>query len=114
MFKKLADIAKAVQQAKEMQGRMGEVQDRLAKMRIRGTSGGGVVAIEVNGKMDVLSCEIQQLAVESGDRKMLQELVVAAMNDALFRSKQAAAEAMQELTGGMPEMEEAMSQMGLK
>lgn len=114
MFKQLAEMTKAIQQAKEMQGRMGEIQDRLAKMRIRGSSGGGVVAIEVNGKMDILGCQIEQVVIDSGDRRMLEELVTAAMNDALFRSKQAAADAMQELTGGMPGMEQALSQMGLK
>lgn len=115
MFKGLGDIASLMKQAKEMQGRMSEIQDRLALMRIQGSSGGGMVTIQVNGKMDVLGCEIDTTLYESGDREMLEELVVSAINDAMNKSKQASAEAMQEVTGGLniPGMEGMMSKLGL-
>lgn len=113
MFGKLGDIASIMKQAKEMQGKMGEVQDRLAQMRIRGSSGGGMVVIEVNGKQDVLGCEIDPVVMD--DREMLEDLVVSAMNDAMAKSRDVAAESMQEAAGGLniPGLEAAMSQLGL-
>jgi DNA-binding YbaB/EbfC family protein len=115
MLKGLGDIASLMKQAKEMQGRMSEIQDRLALMRIQGSAGGGMVTFEVNGKQDVLGCTIDPTLFESGDREMVEELTVSAMNDALYKSKQAAAEAMQEITGGLniPGMEGMMSKLGL-
>jgi nucleoid-associated protein EbfC len=115
MLKGLGDIASLMKQAKEMQGRMSEIQDRLSLMRIRGSAGGGMVTIEVNGKLDVLGCAFDSTLYESGDREMLEELVVSAMNDAMNKSKQASAEAMQEVTGGLniPGMEGMMSKLGL-
>lgn len=115
MFKGLGDMAALMKSAKEMQGRMSEIQDRLALMRIQGSAGGGMVTFEVNGKQDVLGCTIDPTLYESGDREMLEELSVSAMNDALNKSKQAAAEAMQEITGGLniPGMEGMMSKLGL-
>ena len=115
MFGKLGDIASMMKQAKEMQGKMGEVQDRLAQMRIRGSSGGGMVIFEVNGKQDVLSCEIDPVLLEGDDKEMLEDLVVSAMNDAMAKSREVAAESMQEVAGGLniPGLESAMSQLGL-
>lgn len=115
MFKGLGDMAALMKSAKEMQGRISEIQDRLALMRIQGSAGGGMVTFEVNGKQDVLGCTIDPTLYESGDREMLEELSVSAMNDALNKSKQAAAEAMQEITGGLniPGMEGMMSKLGL-
>lgn len=115
MFGALGDIATLMKQAKEMQGKMGEVQDRLAKMRIRGSAGGGMVVIEVNGKQDVINCEIDTVLIEGGDREMLEDLVVSAMNDALAKSRDVAAESMKEAAGGLniPGLEAAMSQLGL-
>lgn len=113
MFGKLGEIAKAMQAAKEMKGRMGDMQERLARMRIRGSAGGGVVAVEVNGKMDVLGVSVEQVVIDSGDKAMLEQLLTVAFNDALFRSKQAAADSMKEITGGIPGMEEALADFGM-
>ena len=116
MFKGLGDIASIMKQAKEMQGRMGDMQDRLAKMRIHGSSGGGMVDIEVNGKLDVLSCRIDPALLQGGDREMLEELVVSAMNDALGKSREAAADSMKDITGGInvPGLDAMMDKLGMK
>lgn len=115
MFKGLGDIASLMKQASEMKGRMSEMQDKLAQLRIKGSAGGGMVSIEVNGKHDVLGCVIDESLLSAGDREMLEDLIVSAMNDAMNRSRQAAADSMQDLTGGMniPGLENAMSQLGL-
>lgn len=121
MFKGLGDIASLLKNAgamkgqfEEMQARMGEMQNHLANMRIKGTAGGGMVAIEVNGKLDVLGCNIDQTLIESGDKEMLEDLVTSAMNDAIHKSKEAAADAMKDVTGGLdiPGMEDMMGKLG--
>ena len=121
MFKGIGDFAAMLKQAgamkgqfEEMQSRMSETQNHLAQMRIRGSAGGGMVNVEINGKLDVLGCRIDQTLVDSGDREMLEDLVTSAMNDAISKSKQAAADAMKEVTGGLdiPGMEEAMAKLG--
>ena len=121
MFKGLGDIASLLKNAgamkgqfEEMQARMGEMQNHLANMRIKGTAGGGMVAIEVNGKLDILGCNIDQTLIESGDKEMLEDLVTSAMNDAIHKSKEAAADAMKDVTGGLdiPGMEDMMGKLG--
>ena len=121
MFKGIGDFAAMLKQAgamkgqfEEMQSRMSETQNHLAQMRIRGSAGGGMVNVEINGKLDVLGCRIDQTLVDSGDREMLEDLVTSAMNDAISKSKQAAADAMKEVTGGLdiPGIEEAMAKLG--
>jgi nucleoid-associated protein EbfC len=115
MFKGLGDIASMMKQAKQMQGRMAEVQDHLARQRIKGSAGGGMVVVEVNGKQDVLGCVIDQSMMTGGDRELLEDLVVSAMNDAINKSRLAAADAMKDVAGGLtiPGLEDAMSQLGL-
>lgn len=117
MFKGLSDMMSLMGKAKEMQSRMGEMQNKLAQARVRGMSGNsiGAITVEMNGKMDVLSCQIDPRLVDTADRLMLEQLLVSAMNDALFKSRKLAAEAMQEVTGGadMPGFADAMSKMGM-
>ncbi|MBI1313120.1 YbaB/EbfC family nucleoid-associated protein [bacterium] len=115
MFKGLGDLASMMKQAREMQSRMAEMQEKLTQLRIKGSSGGGMVIVETNGKQDVLSCSIDQTLLDAGDREMLEDLVVSAMNDAVNKSRMAAAEAMQEAAGGLnlPGMGDALSQLGL-
>ena len=115
MFKGLGEIASMMKQAKEMQSRMAEVQDSLARQRIKGSAGGGMVSFEVNGKQDVLGCQIDPTLLEGGDRELLEDLIVSAMNDAMHKSRTAAAEAMKDVAGGLnlPGLEGAMSQLGL-
>lgn len=115
MFKGLGDLASMMKQAKEMQSRMAEMQEQLTRLRIKGSAGGGMVVIETNGKQDVLNCSIDPTLLEGGDCEMLEDLVVSAMNDAVSKSREAAAEAMQEAAGGLnlPGMGDALSQLGL-
>jgi len=121
MFKGIGDFASMLKQAgamrgqfEEMQSRMADMQDHLAQMRIKGTSGGGMVVLEINGRLDVLGCEIDPALIAGGDREMIEDLITSAMNDAIHKSKEAAASAMQDVTGGLdiPGMEDAISKLG--
>jgi len=121
MFKGIGDFASMLKQAgamrgqfEEMQARMADMQNHLAQMRIKGTSGGGMVVLEINGRLDVLGCEIDPALIDGGDREMLEDLITSAINDAIHKSKEAAAGAMQDVTGGLdiPGMEDAISKLG--
>ena len=113
MFKSLGNIANMVKQAQEMKSRMGEMEAKLVEVRVKGAAGGGMVGVEANGQQKILAVRIDEKLLNVDDREMLEDLVAAATNDALNLAKQAAAEQMAEITGGMdlPGMEQMMQQL---
>jgi len=115
MFKNLGNIASMMKQAQEMQGKMKEMQDNLAHIRVEGTSGGGMVKVEANGQQQFLSFKIEQSLLDDGDAEMLEDLLLGATNQALEKVKEAAAEEMSKVTGGMdiPGLGDALSDLGL-
>jgi len=115
MFKGLGQFASIMKQAQEVQGRMQQMQETLRHLKIEATAGGGMVTVEMNGKQEVLACRIEQSLFDSGDREMVEDLVVAAVNQALDKVKQAAAEEMRKITGGMdlPGLTDTLGQLGL-
>ncbi len=98
MSPKLSDIMK---QAQKMQAKMAEIQEELADKVVESTSGGGMVKVLANGRQEILSIQIEPDVVDPEDVEMLQDLVVAAVNDALRKSQEMMAEEMKKLTGGM-------------
>ena len=115
MFKGIGQLASLMKNAQEIQGRMKELQESLRRLKVEGTAGGGMVTIEMNGEQRVLSCRIEPALVSGGDSEMIEDLVVAAVNQALDKVKQAAAEQMGKIAGGldMPGISDALSQLGL-
>jgi DNA-binding YbaB/EbfC family protein len=115
MFKGLGQIASLMKNAQEIQGRMKDLQDRLRRLKVEGTAGGGMVTLEINGQQQVLACRIEKSLFESGDREMIEDLVVAAANQALEKVKQTAADEMGKLTGGLDlsGLNDTLSQLGL-
>ncbi|REJ87150.1 MAG: YbaB/EbfC family nucleoid-associated protein [Planctomycetota bacterium] len=112
MFKGLNGLMQAVKQAQQIQGRVGEIQEKLAAVRVEGSAGGGMVTVEADGQQRLVSCRIEPSLVAGGDHEMLEELLIAASNQALERSKEAAAEAMSGMVEGidLPGLQESMSQ----
>ena len=92
------DILKNFQ---NIQSRMGEMQDRLKDLTVSGTSGGGMVVIEMNGQMEVTGVTISPEAVDPEDIGMLEDLIFAAFSDASAKMKEKMKEEMSSLTGGM-------------
>jgi nucleoid-associated protein EbfC len=90
-----------MKQVKKMQEQMLKAQEALGEKVIEGTSGGGVVAVEVNGHKKVLSITIKPEAVDPDDVEMLQDLVMTAVNDALSKADELANNDMGKFTGGM-------------
>jgi len=94
-------MANLQRMAMQMQQDMARIQGELAETEVRGTAGGGVVEAVVTGKQELRTITIDPSAVDPADVEMLQDLVVAAVNDALESSRQIAEQKMSAVTGGM-------------
>jgi DNA-binding YbaB/EbfC family protein len=94
-------MANLQRMAQQMQQEMLRIQGELETMTVDGSAGGGVVKAVVTGKQEVVSVTIDPAAVDPGDVDMLQDLIVAAINDALRSSRQVAEEKMAAVTGGL-------------
>lgn len=90
-----------MKQAQKLQADIQKLQEDLGRRTVEGTAGGGMVKAAVTGKQDVLSIQIEKEVVDPEDVEMLQDLVTAAVNDALRKSREMAAQEMSKLTGGM-------------
>jgi DNA-binding YbaB/EbfC family protein len=98
MAKGLGNIMK---QAQQMQAKMARVQQELEKKEVEATAGGGMVTAKVNGKQELLALNIEKDVVDPEDVEMLQDLVMAAVNEAIKQSQQMIQEEMSKVTGGM-------------
>jgi DNA-binding YbaB/EbfC family protein len=96
--KMLGDLMK---QAQKMQEQMGKIQEESKKKTVEASAGGGMVVATVSGAMELVSLKIEKDVVNPEDLEMLQDLVVAAVNEALRRAHQMVSEDMGKLTGGM-------------
>jgi DNA-binding YbaB/EbfC family protein len=97
----MADIQRMVQQAQKAQQELMRVQDELGSVMVDGSAGGGVVKALVTGRQELVSVTIDPSAVDADDVDMLQDLIVAAVNDALGNSRRMAEERMSAVTGGL-------------
>jgi DNA-binding YbaB/EbfC family protein len=81
------NIQQIMKQAQKMQKKMEEVQEEAAKEIIEASAGGGMVTVKINGKQEILSILIEEDVVNSDDIEMLQDLIVAAVNEGIIKSK---------------------------
>ena len=93
--------AEMQQKIQEMQAKMTAAQDEVEAREFTASVGGGVVEAKVNGKKEVLALTIKPEAVDPEDVEMLQDLIVAAVNEALRTAEQDMAASMQSITGGL-------------
>jgi DNA-binding YbaB/EbfC family protein len=94
-------MANLQKMAQQMQQEMLRIQSELETLEVDGSAGGGVVRARVTGKQELVSVTIDPSAVDPADVEMLQDLVVAAVNDALRASRQIAESKMAAVTGGL-------------
>ncbi|MEK6195754.1 MAG: YbaB/EbfC family nucleoid-associated protein [Deltaproteobacteria bacterium] len=94
-------MGKMMKQAQQLQTKMMKMQEELAGRTVEATSGGGMIKVVANGKQQVVSITIEQEVVDPDDVEMLQDLILAAVNDALNRSQEMVSGEMSKLTGGM-------------
>jgi DNA-binding YbaB/EbfC family protein len=94
-------MGKMMKQAQQLQTKMMKMQEELADKTIEASAGGGMVKVVANGKQQVVSLEIEKEVVDPDDVEMLQDLILAAVNDALAKSQEMVSGEMSKLTGGM-------------
>ncbi|MCF7792370.1 MAG: YbaB/EbfC family nucleoid-associated protein [Candidatus Cloacimonetes bacterium] len=90
-----------MKQAQKMQQDLAKAQEELANKVVEGTSGGGMVKVEMNGKHQVLSIKIDPEVVDPDDIEMLEDLIIAALNEAQEKVAQSSENELGKLTGGM-------------
>ena len=115
MFDQLKNLGNMMAQAQKMQSRMADAKEKIAELRVEGSAGGEMVRVEATGDMKILGVHIEQSLLDAQDSEMLEELITAATNQAIQKAKEAAAEAMSEVAGGMdiPGLSDALGKMGL-
>lgn len=95
------NITQLLQQAQKLQGNFKQMQTQMENQKIEGTAGGGMVRAVVNGKQELLEIRIDPEILDPKDTEMLEELVAAAVNNALEKSRAILGEEMSRITGGM-------------
>ena len=90
-----------LQQIKALQDKMTRMQEELASRKVEASAGGGMVTVVVNGRQEVLSIKVDPQVVDPEDIEMLQDLIVAAVNDGLRKAQEMAAAEMGKLAGGL-------------
>ena len=97
----MKNLGSFMKQAQKIQAQIAKVQEELAQKTIEASAGGGVVTVVVNGKQEIVSIKFEPEVVDSNDVEMLQDLVVASVNEALRKSQEMVSEEMRKITGGL-------------
>ncbi|MAH83072.1 MAG: YbaB/EbfC family nucleoid-associated protein [Rhodospirillaceae bacterium TMED8] len=98
----MKNLSQMLKQAQELQGKMQEIQEQLTELEVTGTSGGGMCKVILNGKGMAKSIHIDPAIVTPDDASLLEDLILAAMNDARVKADERMRDEMQKLTGGLP------------
>ncbi len=97
----MKNLGQMMKQAQEMQAKMAEMQERLAAVEVTGASGGGMIQVTLNGKGEMRKIAIDPALMDPNEVEVLEDLIVAATNDAKVKVEAQAAQRMSELTGGL-------------
>ncbi len=97
----MKNLGQMMKQAQEMQAKMAEMQERLAEVEVTGASGGGMIQVTLNGKGEMRKVAIDPALVDPNEVEVLEDLIVAATNDAKVKVEAQVAQRMSELTGGL-------------
>ena len=97
----MRDMFKILQEAQQMQGRLQQMQDKLARLSVQGSAGGGMVTVETDGKGQVKRVKIDPSIVKAEDTEMLEDLEAVAVADAQKKASELAQAEMGKLTGGL-------------
>ncbi len=97
----MKNMANMMKQAQKLQSKMMKLQEEMAEKTVESTSGGGMVKVVANGRQQIVSVSIEKEVVDPEDVDMLQDLILAAVNDALAKAQEMVSAEMSKLTGGM-------------
>ena len=98
---KIPDLGNLMNLAQKLQGDVAKMQEELAAMQCEASSGGGMVTATVNGQYELVGISIEKAVVDPADVSMLQDLVLAAVNQAMTKMRETAKDEMSKITGGL-------------
>lgn len=97
----MKNLGNLMKQAQQMQTKMAEMQAKLGELEVTGASGGGMLKVTLNGKFELKGIKIDKTLVDPEDVEVLEDLIVAAFNDAKVKAEAAMQEEMAKVTGGL-------------
>ena len=97
----MPDLSDLMKQAQQFQTKLAQAQEEAAKKTVTASAGGNMVTVEVNGQMEVVSLKIDPVVLEGNDVEMVQDLVLAAVNQGLAQAKKMMADEVGKMAGGM-------------
>lgn len=97
MDKGMGNILK---QAQEMQSRLAKIQEDLAQKTVEGSSGGGMVQVTVNGQFGLAAVKVDPSVISAEEKEMLEDLILAAVNDGMRKAREMVSQEMSKVTGG--------------
>jgi DNA-binding YbaB/EbfC family protein len=100
MAQGIGGMGDLLKQAQEMQGRIAKIQEELGQKTVEGSAGGGMVRVTVNGQFNLTVVKIETAVVNSEEKEMLEDLVLAAVNDGMRKAREMVSTEMSKITGG--------------
>lgn len=97
----MKNLAQMMKQAQQMQSKMAEMQEKLLELEVTGVAGGGMVSVTLNGKSEMRSIKIDPALIDPNEPEVLEDLIVAANNDAKQKVEAQVADKMKDMTGGL-------------
>ena len=101
MMKGIPNMGNLLKQAQQFQAKMAKLQEELGERTVEASSGGGMITVVANGRQEILSVKIDPEVIDPNDSEMLQDLILAAVNDALTKARNMMQEEMGKLTHGL-------------
>lgn len=96
----IGGMGNLLKQAQEMQARMAKIQEELGQKTVQGSAGGGMVQVTVNGQFNLTAIQIEPSVIKAEEKEMLEDLILAAVNDGMRKARDMASAEMAKLTGG--------------
>jgi DNA-binding YbaB/EbfC family protein len=100
MAQGIGGMSDLLKQAQEMQGRIAKIQEELGQKTVEGSAGGGMVRVTVNGQFNLTAVKIEAAVINAEENEMLEDLVLAAVNDGMRKAREMVSTEMSKITGG--------------
>lgn len=96
----IGEMGNLLKQAQEMQARMAKIQEELGQKTVQGSAGGGMVQVTVNGQFNLTEVKIEASVINADEKEMLEDLILAAVNDGMRKARDLVSTEMSKITGG--------------
>ena len=97
----IGGMGNLLKQAQEMQARMAKIQEELGQKTVEGSAGGGMVQVTVNGQFNLTAVKIEPAVINADEKEMLEDLILAAVNDGMRKARDMVSAEMSKVTGGL-------------